>query len=69
MLLAVHMKNINNDKERVYKTEGLDASPENWDCPDFYYGSEWVWTGTEPFANIEGEYRPEEPWSQYYIHR
>lgn len=25
---------------------------ENWTCKDFYYGSNWSWTGTEPFKNV-----------------
>lgn len=25
---------------------------ENWTCNDFHYGSDWSWTGTEPFKNV-----------------
>ena len=24
----------------------------NWTCKDFHYGSDWSWTGTEPFKNL-----------------
>lgn len=52
MELAVHMKNDKTGEERIKKVEGENASPENWHCKDFYYKSEWTWTGTEPFKNV-----------------
>lgn len=52
MELAVHMKNEKTGEERVKKTVGENASMRNWNCKDFYYGSEWTWTGTEPWQNI-----------------
>ena len=52
MELAVHMKNEKTGEQRIKKVIGKDASLENWECKDFYYGSEWRWTGTEPFVNI-----------------
>lgn len=52
MELAVHMKNKNTGEERIKKVDGTDASLDNWECKDFYYGSAWQWTGTEPFKNV-----------------
>ena len=52
MELAVHMKNNKTGEERIKKTNGENASPENWSCKDFHYGSEWTWTGTEPWKNV-----------------
>lgn len=50
--LAVHMKNDRTGEVRIKKTKGKNASPQNWSCKDFYYGSEWSWTGTEPWKNV-----------------
>ncbi len=52
MELAVHMKNRKTGEERVKKVIGQNASAGNWECDDFYHGSDWVWTGTEPFHNV-----------------
>ena len=52
MELAIHMKNRNTGVERIKKVVGKDASIENWSCKDFFYGSSWEWSGTEPFANV-----------------
>lgn len=52
MELAVHMKNNKTGEQRIKKVIGKDASLENWECKDFYYGSEWRWIGTEPFSNV-----------------
>lgn len=51
MELAVHMKNIKTNEERIKKVNGVDSSNHE-PVKDFYYGSEWVWTGTEPFRNV-----------------
>lgn len=40
MELAVHMKNNKTGEQRIKKVIGKDASLENWECKDFYYGSE-----------------------------
>ena len=52
MELAVHMKNNKTGKERIKKVIGENASMGNWTCKDFHYGSNWSWTGTEPFKNV-----------------
>lgn len=52
MELAIHMKNKKTGEERIKKTNGKDASPENWSCKDFYCGSDWTWTGTESWKNV-----------------
>ena len=52
MELAVHMKNDKTGEERIKKVIGENASMENWTCKDFHYGSDWSWTGTEPFKNV-----------------
>lgn len=52
MELAIHMKNNKTGEERIKKANGKDASPENWSCKDFYYGSDWTWTGTETWNNV-----------------
>lgn len=52
MELAVHMKNDKTGEERIKKTTGENASMGNWSCKDFFYGSEWTWTGTEPWKNV-----------------
>ena len=52
MELAAHMKNDKTGEERIKKVIGENASMENWTCKDFHYGSDWSWTGTEPFKNI-----------------
>ena len=50
MELAVHMKNRKTGKKRIWKTNGENAS--HWVCKDFFYKSEWEWTGTEPWENV-----------------
>ena len=67
MLFAIHLKNKNTRKERVYKSEAERI--EDAHCPLLFYGSEWVWTGTEPFVNIEDKVMPEKPRSRYYVKR
>ena len=52
MELAVHMKHNKTGEQRIKKVIGKDASLENWECNDFYYGSEWSWVATEPFHNV-----------------
>lgn len=49
MELAVHMKNKKTGEERIKKVTGENAF---WNCKDFHYRSDWVWTGTEPFKNV-----------------
>lgn len=51
MDLAVHMKNRKTGEKRIKKVKGENASNHE-PVKDFYYGSDWVWTGTEPFKNI-----------------
>lgn len=51
MKLAVHMKNSKTNEKRIKKVNGVDAS-DHEPVKDFYYGSEWIWTGTEPFCNV-----------------
>ena len=51
MELAVHMKNNKTGEKRIKKVNGVDAS-DHKPVKDFYYGSEWIWTGTEPFKNV-----------------
>lgn len=58
MELAVHMKNNKNGEERMKKTLGENASPGQWSCKDFYYGSEWSWTATESFENVRENVYP-----------
>ena len=54
MELAVHMKNIKTGEQIIKKVNGVDAS-DHEPVKDFYYGSDWVWIGTEPFKNIEND--------------
>ena len=51
MELAVHMKNVKTNEERIKKVNGVNAS-DHESVKDFYYWSELVWTGTEPFKNV-----------------
>lgn len=51
MELAVHMKNIKTGEKRIKKVNGMNASNHE-PVKDFYYGSDWIWTGTEPFKNV-----------------
>ena len=46
MELAIHMKNNKTGEERIKKANGKDASPGTYYCKDFYYRSDWTWTGT-----------------------
>jgi len=43
MELAVHMKNIKTNEERIKKVNGVDSSNHE-PVKDFYYGSERTWT-------------------------
>lgn len=51
MELAVHMENNKTGDKRIKKVNGVDASDHKL-VKDFYYGSDWIWTGTEPFKNV-----------------
>lgn len=53
MELAVHMKNDKTGEERIKKVIGENASMENWTCKELHYGSDWSWTGTEPWGNVK----------------
>ena len=55
MDLAVHMRNKKTGEKRIKKIRGADTSIEKWECKDFHHGSDWIWTGTEPFHNVAGE--------------
>lgn len=52
MELAVHMVNNKTGEKKIKKIQGESASLGEWECKDFYYGSEWSWTGTEPWKNV-----------------
>lgn len=52
MELAVHMKNDKTGEKRIKKVIGQSDSMGDWSCKDFHYGSDWRWTGTEPFKNV-----------------
>lgn len=51
MELAIHMENRHTGEKRIRKIIGKNAS-EHEKVNDFYYGSNWIWTGTEPFSNV-----------------
>lgn len=51
MELAVHMINKVTNEKRIKKVQGVDSS-NHVPVKDFYYGSDWVWIGTEPFKNV-----------------
>lgn len=46
MEFAVHMKNNKTGEKRIkrIKADNIDSVY----CKDFYYGSAWVWMGSEP---------------------
>ena len=52
MELAVYMRNKRTGEERVKRIAGLDASPGNWECSDFYHGSDWEWISTVPLLDV-----------------
>ncbi len=52
MELAIHMINNKTGKKRIKKTNGKSTSFPDWNCKDFYYGSDWIWIGTEPWGNV-----------------
>lgn len=54
MELAVHMENIKTGEKRIKKVVAKSSSMDDWHCKEFYYGSDWRWTGTESFKNVEG---------------
>lgn len=65
MFFAVHMENKKTKEKRVYKCEAdiIDKAT----APDFGYGRDWIWTGTEPFSNVEKKVKPIKPFSSYYV--
>lgn len=54
MELAVHMKNRKTNEKRIKKVKGINSSNHE-PVRDFFYGSDWEWTGTEPFINVAEE--------------
>lgn len=50
MEFAVHMKNNKTGEKRIkrIKADNIDSVY----CKDFYYGSAWVWMGSEPWHNV-----------------
>lgn len=50
MDFAVHMKNKKTNEERIKKVTAANVNEAI--CKDFYYGSVWVWTGSEPWHNV-----------------
>jgi len=50
MKFAVHIKNRKTNETRIKKVaaENVDMAT----CKDFYYGSEWIWTGSKPWHNV-----------------
>lgn len=50
MKFAVHMKNNKTGERRIKKV--IADNVNNAICKDFYYGSDWIWTGSEPWHNI-----------------
>lgn len=49
-VFAVHMKNDKTGEQRIKKV--IADNVNNATCSDFYYGSEWTWTGSEPWHNV-----------------
>ena len=47
---AVHMKNDKTNEKRIKKA--IADNVNNATCKDFYYGSDWKWTGSEPWHNV-----------------
>lgn len=47
---AVHMENKKTGEKQIQKVKSDDASHAT--SKRFFYGSEWVWTGTEPWHNV-----------------
>lgn len=50
---AFHMKNRKTNEIRIKKVKALNSTDAH--CKDVGYKSDWYWTGTEPFRNIEGK--------------
>lgn len=50
MEFAVHMKNDKTGEKRIKKV--IADSVNNAISKDFYYGSGWKWTGSEPWRNV-----------------
>lgn len=50
MEFVVHMKNNKTGEERIKKV--IADNVNNATCKDFYYGSDWSWTGSEPWHNV-----------------
>lgn len=50
MEFAVHMKNYKTSEERIKKVIADNVC--NATTKDFYYGSNWKWTGSEPWNNV-----------------
>lgn len=48
---AFHMKNSKTNEKRIKKVKATDSTKAH--CRDVKYGTDWFWTGTEPFKNIE----------------
>ncbi len=53
---AVHMKNDKTNEERIKKVEAENVNRAT--CKDFYYGSDWRWTGSEPWHNVCDKVKP-----------
>ena len=49
---AVHMKNRKTGERQIQKVVAEDVIRAT--SKRFYYGSEWIWTGSEPWHNVEG---------------
>lgn len=50
---AVHMKNNKTEEEQIQKVKSENVNGAT--SKRFFSGSEWSWTGSEPWHNVEGE--------------
>lgn len=50
---AVHMENKKTGEKQIQKVKADDAINAHSKC--FFYKSEWTWTGTEPWHNVENK--------------
>lgn len=50
MEFAVHMANSKTGEKRIKKVIADNVC--NATTKDFYYGSDWKWTGSEPWHNV-----------------
>lgn len=50
---AIHMRNKKTNEKRIKKVNVED--PTYASCDLLHYGSDWVWTGTEPWHNVDGK--------------